>query len=263
MTLAAGAVLSLVWTWGTAIQPARAADPAPVGGLVGTVDQTVRGTLDHTTHGTVDDIVRGTLDGTLPNTVDHTVRSVVHEPTAAITRTVRHITRAAGAGATTATGTVSQAVGQRRHVAETRPAVPAAPVTARDHSDNTAPAQRTTRSTPGRSTMHRPQGRATQRSGAPTRANRRTPTGVSPRQRAVEVTAAQRQVVAATRPRADAPCRSASLAEADLRRCARADIALPDLGGPQALLLPIGVVLLGAGLAFVVRSRRRAAWANG
>src|SRR4051794_30562344 len=127
MTLAAGAVLSLVWTWGTAVQPARAADPAPVGGLVGTVDQTVLGTVDHTAHGTVDDIVRGTVDDTVPDTVDHTVRAtvdhtvraVVHEPTAAVTGTVRHITRAAGAGATTAAGTVSKAVGQRRHIAET------------------------------------------------------------------------------------------------------------------------------------------------
>jgi len=68
-----------------------------------------------------------------------------------------------------------------------------------------------------------------------------------------------RQESAATAPQVDHPCASGSLAARDLRRCARADISLPGLGGVPRNLLSTGLVMVGAGLVLIARGRRRSA----
>lgn len=57
----------------------------------------------------------------------------------------------------------------------------------------------------------------------------------------------------------DEACRSASLAIADLRRCARASMLIPELGGPASVWLPLSLAMIGAGLVLVARRRRGAA----
>lgn len=57
----------------------------------------------------------------------------------------------------------------------------------------------------------------------------------------------------------DEACRSASLAIADLRRCARASMLIPELGGPASGWLPLSLAMIGTGLVLVERRRRGAA----
>jgi hypothetical protein len=94
------------------------------------------------------------------------------------------------------------------------------------------------------------------------------PAAIEAPRSAALLTLARSRPVAATRPRAERAekaeeaCHTASLAAANLRLCAQADIVLPNLGGPRTVLLSTGIALLTAGLVTVVRSRRRPALAH-
>ncbi|WP_459985387.1 hypothetical protein [Nocardioides sp. AN3] len=55
---------------------------------------------------------------------------------------------------------------------------------------------------------------------------------------------------------ADESCRSASLAFADLRRCAHASMLIPQLGGPGSVWLPLSLAMVGTGVVLVGRRRR-------
>jgi len=67
----------------------------------------------------------------------------------------------------------------------------------------------------------------------------------------------RQQVVGASDTSAEQACRSASLTAADLLRCARLGVLLPNLGGPRTILLPISLALVSVGLVMVARGRRR------
>ncbi|MDH2414448.1 hypothetical protein [Nocardioides sp. CER19] len=209
--------------------PAAHSAGGSVGGTVRGVTRAVGGTVRGATT-----TVGGTVDGTVDHVANSTGRRLPQQPSSSPLTS----------GPTTSGGTSPSATGPQPRTAAVTPVKDRAPATANRKPARKEERAKQVRVSPAAAAAAHALILAYMRSDLLHRS-------------AMAGSAESAEVMPASSN--DESCLSASLAIADLRRCAHASMLIPQLGGPASVWMPLSLAMVGTGLVLVARRRRDAA----